>query len=376
MTENADRGRKRKRIRSRFDDTIFVDIPVNYDATFVTAADQYQEGHFYFNNSSTSSRKTRVQRVQSTTTGDYIEVERIQSFFTKTAAEQYQETEWVMANADPPPVQPDGTDTPSHEKKHVVRFFKDNDDSSQNWVDVELIDQLNATLPQDQYQEYHLFMKNADLGDVVNDPSVPYDVTKGFCDPSLDLAPTEEGFDPPYRIDPLQNIVNFSSPTLAVVTWYYKRDNDLDNPPDIAPVRPVEFRDLALSLVPGSPTKPANFSVTGAPTVPSIAAGVPFINWINSPAGGPPDAVFTGTTSVSGTVAIGTGPSPGVTTGTTSITASISGISGSMSSTPWVLHGLSITFAQCQGPVTSPPATVFGIIYPDWIIAEAVFKPS
>jgi hypothetical protein len=150
-----------------------------------------------------------------------IDVERIKSFFTKSAADQYQETEWAMVNTDPPPIQPDASDNPAHEKKHVVRYFKDNDTSQLSWVDVEQIDQLNAILPQDQYQEYQLYILNADKGDPVQNSGVSYDVTVGFCDSSLDMAPKEDGFDPPYRIDPLQNIVNFSEASVIMVCWRY-----------------------------------------------------------------------------------------------------------------------------------------------------------
>jgi hypothetical protein len=225
MAQNADRKQKRKRIKFPPDNTLFVDIPVNYDASFITAAEQYQEGHFFFDNSSKSSRKTRVQQVKSLTTDKFIDVERIQSFFTRSAADQYQETEWVLINKDPAPVQPSGEDSPAHQKKHVVRFFKDNDESSEVWVDVEQIDQLNAALPQEQYQEYELYIRNDDKGDPVDNSKVPYDVTKGFCDPGLDLADSEDGFDPPYRIDPLQNIVNWHGQEGGVsVSWSFVRE--------------------------------------------------------------------------------------------------------------------------------------------------------
>jgi hypothetical protein len=214
MAEQADRKLKRKKIKIKKSDDSdgeSVDVPVIYDATFVTAADQYQEGHLFFkNDSGDTSRKVHTQRVTNQDTNDYVDVERIDSFFTKTAADQYQETEWPLKNKDPPPIQPDGTDNPAHQKKHVVRFFKNNDKNSKTWVDIEQIDQLNAILPQEQYQEYQLYMRNAEIGDSVDNSGVPYDVTVGFCDPDLDQADDYDS-DPPYRIDPLQNIVNVHS---------------------------------------------------------------------------------------------------------------------------------------------------------------------
>jgi hypothetical protein len=207
MAELADRLYKRKRIKDPNDSSNYVDIPVLYRAKIVIAADQYQEQWIYFDNSSASSRKVRIQKVQNTGQTASIDCERINSFFTKSAADQYQEHEWVLDNKDPPPIQQDGSDSPAHEKKHIVRYFRDNDASATFAVDCELIDELKIVLAAEQYQEYEVFTLNPELGDPIDDNSVPYKVTKGFCDPGLDLAPLD-GLDPPYRLDPFQNIVN------------------------------------------------------------------------------------------------------------------------------------------------------------------------
>src|SRR6516164_3987015 len=105
MTAPPDRVYKRKKIIDPNDAGIFVFVPVIYQVKTVTAADQYQDKWFYFDNSSTSSRKVRVQTINGSDGVSHLDVERIQSFFTKTAAEQQQEHEWKFLNNDPAPIQ-------------------------------------------------------------------------------------------------------------------------------------------------------------------------------------------------------------------------------------------------------------------------------
>jgi hypothetical protein len=208
MAENADRVYKRKRIKDPDDDSIFVDIPVLYQAKFLTAAEQNQDRWMYLRNDSSSHRETRVRTVTNLQTGDHVDCERIKSFIVKSIADQAQEYEYILKNEDPPPIQPDGTNTPSHERRHVVRFYSNNDNSSEKWVDLELGDELKIISAAEQYQEYRVILRNPDLGNAVNDSTVFYDVTEGFCDTSFDLAPDDSGLDPPYRLDPFSNIVN------------------------------------------------------------------------------------------------------------------------------------------------------------------------
>jgi hypothetical protein len=210
MAEQADRVYKRKRIKKPTDDSVFVDIPILTQAKFVTAAEQYQDRWVYLKNDSSSHRKTRIQRVTNPNSGDYVDVERLGSFFVKTLQEQAQEYEYIIKNDDPAPIQPDGSDNPAHEKKHVVRFYPDNDTTSGTWADLELIDELKITSATEQYQEYRIILRNPDPGDPAPDSGVPYDVTVGFCDSSLELYADDEGFDPPYRLDPFRNIVNIN----------------------------------------------------------------------------------------------------------------------------------------------------------------------
>lgn len=191
MAEQAEyRVYKRKRITNPADESMYVDIPVMYEARFKLMQDQAQEFYIYFDNSENSSRKTHVKRVTSNHDSlQYIDVERIDEWPVKTMQEQAQEATFVLTNNDPPPIQSDGSNNPAHEQVHYVRYYKDNNPSNGIWVDVELIDQLKITCMQEQAQEYVWFIKHPTLGASVGDPTVPYQpLTVGYCDPSLELA--------------------------------------------------------------------------------------------------------------------------------------------------------------------------------------------
>lgn len=211
MAELADgRVYKRKRIKDPTDENNYIDIPVLYEAKFKTIQEQAQETFLYFNNSSTSSRKTHIKRVTNNQdASQYIDVERIDEWTVKTMAEQAQERTFVLRNTDPPPRQPDGSNNPAHEKTHIVRYYGGNVGGENSpWVDVELIDELKISCAAEQYQEWHLVLRHPELNEQVVDQTVPYSVTAGFCDPSFPLAQTEINFDPPYRLDIFQNIIN------------------------------------------------------------------------------------------------------------------------------------------------------------------------
>lgn len=197
----------RKRIQLPGGD--YVDIPVLERVPFVVAQEQYQERNLYFRNGADGRRKVRVQAVQSLDGSETIDVERIERFPVRTASEQYQERAFILKNNDPPPIQVSGSNNPAHEKVHYVRYYKDNNQSSNSWVDVELIDRLKIIDPSSQYQEWRLYIRHDQPGQIIDDSRVPYVVTLGNCDPSLPLSATEAGIDPPYRLDPLQNIVTF-----------------------------------------------------------------------------------------------------------------------------------------------------------------------
>lgn len=212
MPELADyRLYKRKRLKNSDDENIFLDVPVLYEARFKCMAEQAQESFIYIDNSIASSRKVHTKRVTNNQdSSQYIDVERIDEWHVRTIQEQAQERTFVLTNTDPPPIQPDGSNNPAHEKTHCVRYFKDNDSDSDTWADFELIDELKIKCIQEQAQEWIYYLKHPPIGPAIDDPDVPYTVTLGYCDESLELIEGGQDIDPPYRFDPFRNCINIS----------------------------------------------------------------------------------------------------------------------------------------------------------------------
>ncbi len=209
----ADNTRKAVRKRINLPNGSYVYIPVLERIPFSVAADQYQEHIVYLRNDANTNRVTHVRDVPNLDNTETIQVERIDKWPVKTMAEQAQERIYYLKNLDPPPILPDGTNDPAHEKVHYVRYYQNNDVNSDAWVDVELIDKLKITVAAEQYQEWLLYLRHDEPGDVIADPGVNYGpVTIGFCDPLLDIAnPGTLELDPPYRLDPFQNIIQFDA---------------------------------------------------------------------------------------------------------------------------------------------------------------------
>ncbi len=226
--ERADRLYKRKRLKNPNDPNQYIDIPVIYTAMFKTMAEQAQERILHIKNGTDGgTRQVRIQTIINPADDDMIiKVERIQSLITKTVQEQAQDHRWYIKNTEPPPATaPDGEllDDPSHERKHFVRYTGTHvvngvpQDSHNIWCDVELIDVLKIKCMAEQAQEYLLYTKWPDPAqqETVSDPQDPFQpLTIAICNPELELieGPQQDAegneIDPPYRLDPFQNIVN------------------------------------------------------------------------------------------------------------------------------------------------------------------------
>jgi|HubBroStandDraft_6_1064221.scaffolds.fasta_scaffold00056_19 hypothetical protein len=218
-----------KRIYSP-DKSQYVDIPVIYNISFIDAKTNGQEYGWSIDNISgtdVSTRKTHVQRVVNqigapassnypaadaqTDPTQYVDVERIDLFNNIDAKTLGQEYGYRFNNKDPLYISKPG-DTPPPRTSHIVRYYKNNDPTTNVWVDCQLIDELPTIDPKSSSQELTLRIQNAKLGDMVGDvgPSGdPYTPTIGNVDLTLPAAPESgSGIDPPYRLDPFQNIVN------------------------------------------------------------------------------------------------------------------------------------------------------------------------
>jgi hypothetical protein len=214
-------------------------IPCLEVVPFVVAKDQYQEHNLYLRNGVDADRKVHIRDVPSLDSpSQTIPVERIENFMVKTVAEQAQERRLIVTNLDPPPILPDGTNDPAHNKVHYVRYYQNNDPNTDTWVDVEFIDDLKVIVAAEQYQEWRLILRQEELGDLVDDPSVNYGpITVGTCDMSLPTGQGEaSGIDPPYRFDPFLNIIQFNEGA----TSYEPHDVMWAAPPMAADISPED----------------------------------------------------------------------------------------------------------------------------------------
>ncbi len=222
----ADRTLARQRVICPTDNSLHVDIPVINSMAWTCAAEQAQEYRWTINNTLDNQiRAVHTHRVTNVAdSSQYLDVERIDGVGGKIMANQAQEYLWNLKNFDPPPQPPEliGED-PQHRKVHYVRYYKDNNTSSDAWIDVELIDQCKITCMAEQAQEYIFYLKNPELGDPAPDPDGgleppdPYRPTIATCNPDLHLLDGQA----PWRFDPFQNVVNvhWRSVTTHTAEW-------------------------------------------------------------------------------------------------------------------------------------------------------------
>lgn len=227
MASDDERIKSRQRVICPTDGSLYVDIPVIDRITFKAMAEQAQEYRWSIRNSLDNEIRTvhthRVTNLSDST--QYIDVERIEKIQGKIAANQQQDYIWNFKNFDPPPQPPELIDTePKHFGVHYVRYYKDNNTSNAQWIDVELIDQCKIKSMAEQAQEYIFYLKHPEPGDPIpfseTEPFDPYMPTVGFCDPDLPLVAEGQA---PWRFDPFQNPVNvqWESEATTDVGWAF-----------------------------------------------------------------------------------------------------------------------------------------------------------
>ena len=202
-------------------------VPVITQLNVVDSVDRYQETDYTIintvNNPTTNKPTTRQVHVdQIDETGNIdnsqafppgnsslLPVERVDVWNVLDPVDRAQESDVTLFN-DQANYNPSGPPFfTRHKATHVVRVQNDPDDG--NYVDVELIDELDWVDSVDRGQETHLQL---------NQPQGTYDSTSGMyiitadsSDP--DITDTSSGIDPPFRLDPFQNIVGYTTIQLA-----------------------------------------------------------------------------------------------------------------------------------------------------------------
>ncbi len=229
MPAEFSRTTARKKVRLPGDETI--DVPVITVISFIDPFHQYQEYQYQIDNTENVERSKHVDIVNpvavdkdgvptettpTADTGAQLYVERIDIWNTIDPFGRYQESGMTLDNTT-------GNDKlpphfSNHTRTHIYRYYKDpqnpNDDGV--WVDSEVIDEFAVIDPFEQYQERQFTLANP-TNEELRDGDVSGQANQD--DPDITIGGEGEGtVDTPIRLDPFQNIVNYSSLN-AVEFW-------------------------------------------------------------------------------------------------------------------------------------------------------------
>lgn len=218
MPVESDRQLARKRVylvpdgSDHDDGSPYVDVLVTTQISFTAdGSDQYQETQYKVDNSGNSGRTVSVGTLNPVTITGHATDEYGNSYETGTVSDAsfkikfervlkwpiqadgsdlYWENENTINNKDGEDLVPPHF---AHLKTHVFRYVNPN--NSAWWIDVDVIDQISFVGDgSTQYQEV-VFTLSAP--DQQADPSLP------------EISDSGNGIDPPWRLDPFQNVVNF-----------------------------------------------------------------------------------------------------------------------------------------------------------------------
>lgn len=165
----------------------YVDIKCIDQISFIDLHSYAQETRFTVDNSKdNNSRKVRVQRITSTVDpSNYVDVERVLTWNVIDQHSYAQETDTGMTG--------DQQEPPTHFKTHVFVIFSPD---QLNWIKVQRIDQLQLVDQHDYAQETDYYLRWVD--DDMTNPS------------DLDTSSDGSQINPPWRLDPFQEIVDVS----------------------------------------------------------------------------------------------------------------------------------------------------------------------
>jgi hypothetical protein len=175
-------------------------VQVIDELTFVDPSKQYQEARWILDNSDQASRKVHTVTVKGKDDpSSKVEVERIDEYTVILPQTQYWETQITLDNASEDRFDPDYT--PAETDKRVTHDVKVYSKDRSSWLKIRRTDSFVIRSERDeQFWETKFILDNKDPD--VGDPT-----------PELD-APTKDwdhtSINPPWRLDPFQNIVDLS----------------------------------------------------------------------------------------------------------------------------------------------------------------------
>jgi hypothetical protein len=246
----------------QLEDGSIVEVEVIYQIAFVDQKDNAQVSIWAIDNSDQSSRMGHLYTVNNTnsTVSGRLLVERPEQVAVVDPKDFSQVTLLNFTNNDPPPRLPSAFDDPDsqlgpyHIQSHVIRYAGNGDNGGytvtllqsqsdldatpgEPFVDVEMIDQF-ANIDQKSFGQVALYtLTNREAADIENringtDPNGDNDVLVNFTSPGIaGLDPTSSDYeaqaadsysqngtiDPPWRLDPFQNIINVGTASGLVI---------------------------------------------------------------------------------------------------------------------------------------------------------------
>ncbi len=300
MPDEGSRITARKTIVLPDEETI--SVPVVTQISFIDPLERYQETEHHIDNSSESNRIVHVDQVhpvdvdqdgvpteETPVAGeDTLYVERIDTWNSLDPLERGQETQLTLDNATGNDLLP--PHFTNHERTHIYRYHQDpaNPDDEGVWIDSELIDEFAVIDPLNRGQETHYALTNPTneefrAGDVSgqadqNDPDITIEGGDG------------EGIEAnPVRLDPFQNIVNYSKGGLYVLFLYSWHDFITPGMGERCTL--TQNSPAASTFTPGIATR-----VASAEAVDVVCSGDALDSLLNgaTDTGGQPDVITTG----------------------------------------------------------------------------------
>lgn len=236
MPNEGSRITARKTIVLPDDETI--SVPVITQISFVDPFERYQETEHHIDNSSESNRVVHVDQVhavdvdrdgvpteETPTAGeDSLFVERIDTWNSLDPLERGQETQLTLDNSTGNDLLP--PHFTNHERTHIYRYHKDpaNPDDEGTWIDSELIDEFAVIDPLNRGQETHYVLANNPTNEEFRAGDVSGQADQNDPDITIEGGDGEGTEANPVRLDPFQNIVNYSKGGVYVLFAFHWHD--------------------------------------------------------------------------------------------------------------------------------------------------------
>ncbi len=199
-----------------------IKVPVIIKVSFIDPVRRHQETEHNLDNTETSNRRVHVDQVHRvavdedgvatedppSASPESLFVERIDTWNAVDPVRRHQETQLTLDNVTGNDVLPPHFS--NHERTHIYRYHQDPAHPNDNgvWVDTELIDEFRVIDPVQRHQERRYVLDNPTNAQV-RDGDLTGQADTGNPDITIggDAEGTEEN---PLRLDPFQNIVNWS----------------------------------------------------------------------------------------------------------------------------------------------------------------------